>query len=150
MEREVAMIKPKVLHLNPEGMHWNPAFTQAVVVEAGARTIYVGGQNAVTADGTIVGEGDLAAQTVQVFANLETVLAAAGATIYDVVKWSIYVVQGQDFRPGFEVFQRVWGQHPNPPAITGIMVAGLANPAYLVEIEAVAVAGAGGASQDGR
>ena len=141
---------PMVLHLNPEGMHRNPAFTQAVVVEGAARTVYVGGQNAVNAAGEIVGEGDLVAQTVQVFANLEIVLAAAGATIYDVVKWSIYVVQGQDFRPGFEVFQQVWGQHPNPPAITGIAVAGLANPAYLVEIEAIAVVGAGGASDDGR
>jgi len=133
-----------VRHLNPDGMHRNPAFTQAVVVEAGARTIYVGGQNAVTADGSIVGEGDLAAQTVQVFANLETALAAAGATIYDVIKWSIYIVQGQDLRPGFEVFQQVWGQRPNPPAITGVVVAGLAHPAFLVELEAIAVTRVGG------
>lgn len=129
-----------VTHLNPEGMHTNPAFTQAVVVEGAARTIYVGGQNAVDADGQIVGD-DLATQTEQVFANLETVLAAAGATLHDVVKWTIYVVQGHDIRPGFGVFQRVWGTKPNPPAISAAIVAALANPAFLVEIEAIAVTG---------
>ena len=133
-----------VQHLNPDGMHQNPAFSQAVVVEGAARTIYVGGQDAVAADGSIVGKGDLAAQTEQVFANLETVLRAAGATIHDVVKWSVYVVQGQDIRPGFAVFQRIWGQHATPPAITMAFVAELAHPDFLVEMEAIAVTGAGG------
>lgn len=131
-------MQARVTHLNPEGMHANPAFTQAVVVEGNARTIYVGGQNAVAADGRIVGD-DLAAQTEQVFANLRTVLVAAGATLHDVVKWTIYVVQGQDIRPGFNVFQREWGSRPNPPAIGVLIVAGLANPAFLVEVSAIAV-----------
>src|SRR6185436_6733621 len=135
----------QVQHLNPEGMHNNPAFTQAVVVEGPARTIYVGGQNAVSPDGTIVGVGDLAAQTEQVLANVETVLRAAGATIHDVIKWTLFIVQGQDIRPGFAAYQRAWGQHPNPPAISAAFVAGLAHPDYLVEIEAIAVVGAGGA-----
>jgi len=95
-----------VTHLNPEGMHTNPAFTQAVVVEGAARTIDVGGQNAVGADGQIVGD-DLAAQTEQVYTNLGTVLAAAGATLHDVIKWTFYVVQRHDTRPAFGVFQRV-------------------------------------------
>jgi enamine deaminase RidA (YjgF/YER057c/UK114 family) len=133
-----------VQHLNPEGMHQNPAFSQAVVVEGAARTIYVGGQNAVAADGSIVGKGDLAAQTEQVYANLETVLRAAGATIHDVVKWTLYVVQGQDIRPGFAVSQRVWGQNQSPPAITMAFVAELAHPDFLVEMEAIAVTGVGG------
>jgi len=133
-----------VQHLNPEGMHKNPAFTQAVVVEGAARTIYVGGQNAVAADGTVVGRNDLAAQTEQTFANLELVLREAGATIHDVVKWTLYVVQGQDIRPGFAVFQRIWGQHPNPPVISFNFVAGLANPEYLIEVDAIAVTGTGG------
>jgi enamine deaminase RidA (YjgF/YER057c/UK114 family) len=134
-----------VQHLNPEEMHNNPAFTQAIVVAGSARTIYVGGQNAVAADGSIVGVGDLAAQTEQVFANLETVLREAGATIHDVIKWTLYVVQGQDIRPGFEVSQRVWGQHAKPPAISMCFVAGLAHPDFLIEMEAIAVTGAGGA-----
>jgi enamine deaminase RidA (YjgF/YER057c/UK114 family) len=135
---------PLVQHLNPEGMHHNPAFTQAVVVEGAARMIYVGGQNAVAADGTIVGKGDLAAQTEQVFANLDCVLRAAGATIHDVIKWTIYVVQGHDILPGFAVSQRAWGRHPNPPAISVVVVAGLAHPDFLVELEAIAVTSMGG------
>lgn len=132
---------PTIAHLNPEGMHNNPAFTQAVSVQGEATTIYIGGQNAVAGDGQIVGAGDLVLQTAQVFRNLETVLAAAGATLHDIIKWTIYVVQGQDIRPGFGVFQQVWGTSARPPAISVIMVAGLANPAFLVEIEAIAVTG---------
>jgi enamine deaminase RidA (YjgF/YER057c/UK114 family) len=128
-----------ITHLNPEGMHTNPAFAQAVVVEGAARTIYVGGQNAVSPDGQIVGVGDLAAQTEQVFTNLETVLAAAGATLHDIVKWTIFIVQGQDILPGFAVFQRRWGDNPRTPAISSVFVAGLAHPDFLVEIEAIAV-----------
>ena len=134
-------MQPTITHVNPEAMHSNPAFSQAVVVEGAARTIYVGGQNAVDADGRVVGAGDLAAQTEQVFKNLEMVLAASGAALHDVVKWTIFIVQGQDLRPGFGVYQRVWGTSARPPAISAAFVAGLANPDFLVEIEAIAVTG---------
>lgn len=130
-----------VTHLNPEGMYRNPAFTQAVVVEGSAKTIYIGGQNAVSADGQIVGHGNLETQTVQVIQNFEALLSATGATLRDIVKWTIYVVQGQDIRAGFAVFQRTLGRNPNPPTICVIVVAGLANPEFLVEIEAIAVVG---------
>ena len=132
---------PKVTHVNPEAMHNNPAFSQAVVIEGAARTIYVGGQNAVDADGNIVGAGDLDAQTEQTLKNIETVLAASGAGRDDVVKWTIFVVQGQDINAGFAAFQRVWGAAARPPIITFAFVAGLANPEFLVEIEVLAVTG---------
>lgn len=127
-----------VEHLNPEGMHHNPAFSQAVVVSGPSRTVYVGGQNAVDAAGHIVGE-DIETQTRQAFANLKQVLGAAGGGIEHVVKWTIYIVAGQPLAPGFAVFQQEWGTRPNPPAITGLFVSALANPAFLVEIDAVAV-----------
>ena len=130
---------PVVTHINPEEMHQNPAFSQAVVVQGAAKTIYVGGQNAVGADGKIVGAGDLDAQTEQTLKNIETVLAAAGAARDDVVKWTIFVVQGQDINKGFAAFQRVWGVSPRPPIITFAFVAALANPEFLVEIEVMAV-----------
>jgi enamine deaminase RidA (YjgF/YER057c/UK114 family) len=133
----------EVRHLNPEGLHKNPAFTQAVIVSGVARTVYIGGQNAVTPNGQIVGEDDLAAQAEQVFSNLSILLAAAGGRLHDIVKWTIYVVQGRDIRPAFGVFQRVWGVGQSPPAITVITVAGLADPAFLVEVEAIAVLGRG-------
>lgn len=131
-----------VTHVNPEGMPANPAFSQAVVVEGNARTIYVGGQNAVDAEGNVVGAGDIAAQSVQMFTNLETVLAAAGATLNDVIKWTIFVVQGNDLGAGFAAFQERWGMPAKPPAISVVFVAGLASPEFLAEIEAIAVVSA--------
>jgi enamine deaminase RidA (YjgF/YER057c/UK114 family) len=133
-------MEPKITHLNPDAMHTNPAFTQAVIVEGAARTIYIGGQNAVSADGQIVGD-DLAAQTEQIFNNIETILTAAGASLHDIVKWNVFVVQGQDLQAGFGVFQQRWGMTAKPPAISFAFVAGLANPEFLVEIEAIAVTG---------
>lgn len=128
-----------VQYLNPKGLHQNPAFTQVVSVSGSAKTVYVGGQNALDANGEVVGKGDLAAQTEQIFRNLDLALGAAGARLEHVVKWTIYVVQSQDIRSGFGVFGRVWGERPNPPAITVLVVAGLANPEFLAELEAVAI-----------
>jgi enamine deaminase RidA (YjgF/YER057c/UK114 family) len=131
--------KGTVQHLNPEGMHRNPAFTQAVLVSGNARTLYIGGQNAVNAEGQIVGQGDIYAQTEQVLKNVQTILEAGGAKLEHVIKWGIHIVQGQPLQPGFEAFQRVWGNRPNPPTVTMSFVAGLAHPDFLVEIDAIAV-----------
>ena len=128
----------QVQHLNPDGLSKNPAFSQIVTVAGSVRTIYIGGQDAVNASGTIVGKGDIQRQTEQVFANLQTALEAAGAGIEHIIKWNISIVQGQPLRPGFEVSQRVWGGRPNPPAISVMFVAGLANPDFLVEVDAIA------------
>lgn len=128
-----------VQYLNPETLHRNPAFTNVVVVTGSAKTVYVGGQNAVDVNGAIVGKGDIKAQTEQIFKNLQAALAAGGAQLEHVIKWNIYLVQGQPLQAGFEVFQQVWGRRPNPPAITVVIVAGLAHPDFLAEIDAVAV-----------
>ena len=127
-----------VQHLNPETLHHNPAFTQAVAVSGAVTTVYVGGQNAVDTSGKIVGQGDIAAQTEQVMRNIQAALAAGGASLEHVIKWNLYLVQGQPLQPGFEVFQRVWNRRPNPPAITMAFVAGLANPDFLIEMDAIA------------
>lgn len=128
-----------VQYISPEGLHKNPAYSQAIVVSGGAKTIYVGGQNSVDASGAIVGKGDFKAQVEQTLKNLKIVLEAGGAKPENVIKWNIYVVQGQSFKDGFEAFQKVWGNQPNPAITTGVYVAGLSNPDFLVEIEAVAV-----------
>ncbi|HOI72621.1 MAG TPA: RidA family protein [Syntrophales bacterium] len=128
-----------VQHLNPAGLHKNPAYTQAVVVSGNATTIYVGGQNAVDASGNIVGKGDLGAQTEKTLRNVETALAAGGAGLQHIVKWNVYILHGQSANVGFEAFQKVWGQRPNPPVISAIFVPALAHPDFLVEIDAIAV-----------
>lgn len=129
-----------VQHLNPDGLHKNPAYSQAIAVTGQVTTtLYVGGQNAVDASGKIVGKGDIQAQTELALRNIETALAAGGAKLAHVVKWTVYVVQGQPVAPGFEAFQRVWGNRANPPTVTVIFVAGLAHPDFLVEVDAIAV-----------
>lgn len=129
----------RIEHLNSSGLIRNPAFTNVAVVYGPVKTIYVGGQDAVTPDGEVVGKGDLAAQTEQILANIQTALEAAGAGIENVIKWNLLVVEGHDLRPGFGVFQRVWGDRPNPPLITMAFVAALAQPELLAEMDAIPV-----------
>ena len=126
--------------LSPDGLVKNPAFSHVAVVSGQARTIYVGGQDAVSAEGEIVGKGDLAAQTGQILANIETALAAAGAGLEHIVKWNVFVVEGQDLRQGFAAFQRAWGDRKSPPPlITGVFVKALAHPDFLAEMDVIAV-----------
>jgi len=129
----------KVKFLNPDTLHKNPAFTNVIVVSGSAKTIYVGGQDSVDASGAIIGKGDIKAQTEQVLKNIQAALTAAGANLQHVIKWNLFVVQGQDLRLGFAVFQKVWGESPNPPAISFAFVAGLAHPDFLLEMDAIAV-----------
>lgn len=129
----------RVEHLNPDTLAKNPAFTQAISVKGPARTVYIGGQDAVNASGQIVGQGDIGVQAEQVMHNLQAALAAAGATLEHIVKWNVYAVQGQPMQPAFEVFQRVWGNRPNPPTITVAYVVALAHPDFLMEMDAIAV-----------
>jgi enamine deaminase RidA (YjgF/YER057c/UK114 family) len=126
--------------LSPDGLVKNPAFSNVAVVSGQVKTIYIGGQDSVTADGEIVGKGDLAAQTTQILANIRTALAAAGAGPEHVVKWNLFIVEGQDVRQGYEAFQRAWGERTTPPPlITAAFVSALAHPDFLVEMDAIAV-----------
>jgi enamine deaminase RidA (YjgF/YER057c/UK114 family) len=124
--------------LNPESLPRNPAFSQVIVVEAPAATIYVGGQNAISPAGEIVGE-TLYDQARQALHNVEAGLAAAGASIGDVVRWTIAIVDGYPIAEGFKAFADAYGLMADPPTIGVHVVAGLANPRFLVEIDAVAV-----------
>ena len=128
-----------VRYINPDSLNENPAFTNVVVVEGNVKTVHIGGQDAVNASGEIIGKGDVAAQTEQVLRNLRTALEAGGAGPEHIIKWNIYVVEGQSLQAGFAAFQNAWPQTPNPPAITGVFVSGLAHPDFLVEMDAVAV-----------
>jgi enamine deaminase RidA (YjgF/YER057c/UK114 family) len=138
-QSEIANGRGRVQYVNPDNLNKNPAFSNLVVVTGQVKTIYVGGQDAVDASGMIIGKGDLKAQTVQVLKNIQAALDAGGAAVEHVVKWNVYVVQGQSFLEGFEAFQSVFGTLPNPPAITAMFVAGLAHPDFLVEMDAIAV-----------
>jgi len=125
----------RIEHHNPAALHRNPAFSQVVTVRGMDAMVFVGGQNAVDAAGNIVGE-TLGEQTEQALRNVLAALASVKASQEHVVRLAIYLVQGHDAREAFGAAQRIWGMHPT--AITVLMVAALANPRFLVEIEATA------------
>jgi enamine deaminase RidA (YjgF/YER057c/UK114 family) len=126
-----------VEHINPEGMHRSPVFSQGIVVPAGRRTLIIGGQNGVDDAGKVVSE-DLADQTAKVD-NLIKVLEAAGGTLDDLVRVGLYIKGEGDIMPGFNEWMKRAGQIKNPPTVTGIRVLGLAHPDFLIEIEATAM-----------
>jgi enamine deaminase RidA (YjgF/YER057c/UK114 family) len=92
-------------HINPEGLSRSPAFSQAVVVEQPAKMIYIGGQNGVDAAGKLVGP-TVGEQASQAFRNLATVLESEGASLANIVSWSIAVVDGHSLDEGFAAFQQ--------------------------------------------
>jgi reactive intermediate/imine deaminase len=101
--------------------------------------VHTSGQVAWNADQQLVGIGDPAAQTRQVLENVTTVLEAGGATLRDVLKCNVYLADIRHFQAMNDVFAEFFGA--DPPARTTVE-ARLADPAMLVEIEAIAWTGA--------
>ncbi len=131
--------KAVVRHLNPDGLSNNPAFTQMVVVTEPVKTVYIGMQNSVDGARNIVGKGDIAAQTEQTLKNVQICLEAVGAKPENIIKWNIYVAQGQPMQAAVGVGLRWWGNRPNPPLNTVVIVAGFSPPDFLIGIDAIAV-----------
>ena len=72
-----------IQRIRPQGLVVSPAFSHVAIVPPGATTIYVGGQNAVDANGSLVGEGDVGKQSARALENAKTALTAAAATVSD-------------------------------------------------------------------
>jgi 2-iminobutanoate/2-iminopropanoate deaminase len=114
-------------------------FSQAVVA-SGRKTLYVSGQTAWDAQKQLIGGSDLESQAKQAFLNLRAVLEAAGGALSDVVSLRIYVV---DYRPekaeavGSALKHFFSGEAK--PASTWVGVSALADPGFLIEVEATAV-----------
>lgn len=123
--------------IRPDGLVSSPFFSHAAIVPPGATLIFVGGQNAVAADGTLVGPGDVAAQTVRALHNAKTALAAAGASLGDVVQWTVMITDGADVAAGYGAIATELASD-EPALVSAALVAGLAVPGALVEISAVA------------
>jgi enamine deaminase RidA (YjgF/YER057c/UK114 family) len=122
-------------HFHPDGLQDSRArFSHAV--KAGT-TVYIAGQTGVDGLGNLVGKDDFEAQAYQVLLNLQTAVRAAGGELADIVTWKIYVTDrayGARLAPVRREFLT-----ENLPAATLLVVAGLASPDYLIEIDAVAV-----------
>ena len=132
----VAQPGASIERMNPKGLS-TPTGYSHVVAARGGRTIYVAGQVALDASGTLVGKGDLAAQTRQVFANLEIALKAAGAGFADVVKTNYYLRDASQVAVVREIRSKYFTKEL--PASTLIEVPRLAQPDFLIEIEVIAV-----------
>ena len=125
---------------SPKGVHQPPGkYSHAARAEG--PLIVIAGQVALDIDGGLVGENDVAAQTRQVFRNMEAVLAGSGSSFANVVEFTYYVV-GRENLQGFmdartAVFDEAYPNADYPPA-TLLVVGGLANESFLVEVSALA------------
>jgi enamine deaminase RidA (YjgF/YER057c/UK114 family) len=124
--------------VNPWSWQDRHGFSQAVLDEGAARTLYAAGQGAVDADGVPVHVGDMAGQVRQSIDNVVAVLAAAGMTLRDVVRYEVFTTDIDAYLPASGQLAERFG---SPPPAGGILcqVTRLAYPPMLVEIRVTAV-----------
>jgi 2-iminobutanoate/2-iminopropanoate deaminase len=118
--------------VDPPGLPNNPAFAQGMILPAGP-TLYVGGQNGVDADGTLL--DGLEAQTAQALRNVLAVLEAAGSDAEHTAKLTIYLDPSVDPNPAYTASRAVW----NARTAVTVLAIRPARAGALVEIEAVAM-----------
>ena len=112
-------------------------FSQAHVIEARGRFVFISGMTAKRADGGIAGVGDLEAQTRQMCENVKAAVEAAGGTMADICRVDVHVKD----MSGFDIIHRVRREYfPDPPpASTMVAISGFTHPDYLIEMSAIAV-----------
>lgn len=134
MTREIEFLNPPEL-MKPVG------FAHAATTRGG-RTLYLAGQVAKDRDGTVVGKGDLVAQFRQVCANLKTLVTAAGGSLTDVVKLTIYVIDTTEFKrqgkPIGVVYREYFGKHYPAMTLVGVRDLYDASEGCLIEIDGCA------------
>jgi len=126
---------PKTPLAAPHSFKSDAPFSPATITPAG-RLLHVSGQVAQGPDGKTIGIGDVGRQTEAAIENLKQLLVAAGASLDDVCRVVIYLLS-RDHLPPVMAARRRHFREPYPAA-TVVVVAGLANPEWLVEIEATA------------
>jgi reactive intermediate/imine deaminase len=123
--------------VNPWSWQEQYGYSQAWRVDGAQSVVFLAGQVPLSADGSLVGEGDFVAQCRQVFENLQTVLEQAGASFDNVVKVTVFLPDITNLQAYREVKSEfVTGRQP---ASTAVEVKGLAFPGLMVEVEAIAV-----------
>lgn len=122
--------------LNPSTVHAPVgAYSHTVAVPPGSQLVFISGQVGMRPDGSL--PASFAEQAEVVFENVRSCLAAHGVGMEAVIKLTSFLVPGQDVRIMREIRQRHFGEHR--PASTAVYVPQLVDPAFLLEVEAVAV-----------
>ena len=111
-------------------------YAHVVTVEGAQKLVFCAGQVAADVDGRVLPPDDFEAQTKMVMKNLENALAAGGARFADVTKVTIYICNPHDVPKARGILQTYFAG--NPPGSTLCILRGLANPNFLLEIEAIA------------
>ena len=128
-------------YINPNNLFPSlPYGFSQIVVATGKKMIFISGQTAWDEQKNIVGRDSVLEQARQAFRNLEKAMGAVGGTLKDIVALRIYVVdyQAECGTAVGTALREVFGSE-NPPASTWIGVSALADPEFLIEIEATAV-----------
>jgi 2-iminobutanoate/2-iminopropanoate deaminase len=112
-------------------------FSQATVIEARGKLVFISGMTARKADGSIAGIGDIEAQTRQVCENIKAAVEAAGGNMDDIVRVDVYVRNMEHFDKIHKV-RREYFKAP-APASTMVEICKMTSPDYLIEINAIAV-----------
>ena len=126
-----------VERINPSSMR-PPAEYYAHVTKAG-NMVFVAGQAAVGKDNKMVGVGDITVQAEEVFQQLQECLLAAGTDLSHVVKLNTFLTRPEDNRPVAAVRSKYLREAGLLPASTMVIVARLARPEMLIEVECIAM-----------
>jgi len=130
----------RVSFINPQGVAVPTGYSQVVSADGPRKILYISGQVSINEKGEAVGKGDLEAQTRQVYTNLLAILKSQGLSFKDVVKLNTYTTEPEKVAV-VRMVRNEFIAKDAPPASTFIGVTALADPAYLVEVEAVAIVG---------
>jgi 2-iminobutanoate/2-iminopropanoate deaminase len=131
------MLKTQIV--SPNIRQPNGHFSQATMIAARGRLVFISGMTARRADGSIAGIGDIDAQTRQVCENIKSAVEQAGGTMDDICRVDVYVRNMEHFEQIHKVRREYF--KPPAPASTMVEVCKMTSPEYLIEINAIAVIG---------
>ena len=120
--------------INPAGLP--PAIGPYSWATRHANLVFLAGTGSIGADGKLIGEGDIRKQTEVTLENLKTAITAAGGSLSDIVKTTVYIGDVADYAGMNEVYRRYF---PDAPPARATLVTGFVVPGLLVEIEGIAV-----------
>jgi len=135
MSATIHTLNPPTVWTVPEG--FRNVYSHAAVASDTSKMLFVSGQFGVRPDGSL--PATFPEQAAQAMVNVEAILDEAGMSFANVVKLNFFLTRDADAPDLVKLRAEKWGSTP-PPAVTVLTVSALAKPAYLIEIEAIALA----------